>query len=164
MYCKSIKLFRATWDVLGCSRQSHEAGRVNMGAVWDPHPLRWHELPLSPLWADSCKTNVRWKPFGQVWVLLKGNLMLRGRTFLLGHRTELTHLNGFQSTAGSPTSLAGSCWHVAMWLKPKWKRSAQPLLHLVCCHQNDIHETDCNCERARTNWTCKTSAGVCKGL
>lgn len=61
--------------------------------------------------------------------------MLRSPTCLLAYGTELTHPNGFQSTAGLPASLAGNCLHVATLLNPKKTRWIQPLPRLRGVHQ-----------------------------
>lgn len=87
-------------------------------------PESWHAA--NQMWAGSHLDR-----FGSCW-----KVMLRIRTYLLGHSTELKHLNGFQSTAGSPASLAGDCLHMAIWLDTKRKRSVQALLHLVRQLQN----------------------------
>lgn len=49
--------------------------------------------------------------------------------------TELTHPNGFQSTAGLSASLAHTCLHVATWSNPKKTKQVQTLLHFTCVNQ-----------------------------
>lgn len=68
-----MKLADITWDL--CETHVHSGG------------MSYLSLPCK---LTCCIAHVRGKPFRQIQVLLKGNIMLRSRTYLLGHRTELT--------------------------------------------------------------------------